>query len=305
MDSLAAPRARLRGFALSPARFRRIAVAAAVMLLVIVATGATVRLTDSGLGCEHWPGCQPGAPFPKKGYHSYVEFSNRIVAFFTILTTLAAWIAAMLTPGLRRPTRLLAGIVFAGTLAQAPLGAITVYYDLNPWLVLTHLLLSLVVLAGGVIVALTAFGRPAGATPPGVRWGSLVSLAALGTLVVSGTIVTGSGPHPGGADVRRLGAFQDALWLHVRAAAIVGIAFLALVVWAWRQRSLVPWLLPASLAVLGLLLAQMILGEVQYRTELPWWLVLVHVTLAAAVWGSAVALVASIWRSRAAPAAAA
>jgi heme A synthase len=63
----------------------------------------------------------------------------------------------------------------------------------------------------------------------------------------------------------------------------------------------VPWLLPASLAVLGLLLTQMVLGEVQYRTELPWWLVLLHVTVAAAVWGSAVALVASIWRSRATP----
>ena len=44
---------------LSPARFRRIALATAVMLVLIVATGATVRLTGSGLGCEHWPGCQP------------------------------------------------------------------------------------------------------------------------------------------------------------------------------------------------------------------------------------------------------
>jgi cytochrome c oxidase assembly protein subunit 15 len=301
VDSLAAPGARLRGFALSPARFRQIAVAAAVMLLVIVATGATVRLTDSGLGCEHWPGCQPGDPFPKKGYHSYVEFSNRIVAFLTILTTLAAWVAALLTPGLRRSTRLLAGAVFGGTLAQAPLGAITVYYDLNPWLVLTHLLLSLVVLAGGTIVALTAFGRPVGSLHDTARWASLLPLAALAVLVVSGTIVTGSGPHPGGADVRRLGAFQDALWLHVRASVVVGVAFVVLVAWAWRQRTRVPWLLPASLAVLGLLLTQMVLGEVQYRTELPWWLVLLHVTVAAAVWGSAVALVASIWRSRATP----
>lgn len=301
MDSLAAPRTRLRGFALSPARFRRIAVAAAVMLLVVVATGATVRLTDSGLGCQHWPGCQPGDPFPKKGYHSYVEFSNRIVAFFTIVTTLAAWIAALLTPRLRRSTRVLAGAVFAGTLTQAPLGAITVHYDLNPWLVLSHLLLSLVVLAGGTIVALTAFGRPVGTLPGAARWASLLPLAALATLVVSGTIVTGSGPHPGGADVRRLGAFQDALWLHVRAAALVAVAFVVLVAWAWRERARVPWLPPASLAVLGLLLAQMVLGEVQYRTELPWWLVLLHVTVAAAVWGSSVALVASIWRSRAAP----
>jgi heme A synthase len=35
----------------------------------------------------------------------------------------------------------------------------------------------------------------------------------------------------------------------------------------------------------------MAVGEIQYRTELPWWLVLVHVGLAAGVWATTVALV--------------
>jgi cytochrome c oxidase assembly protein subunit 15 len=270
------------------------------MLVVIVATGATVRLTASGLGCEHWPGCQPGDPFPKKGSHSYVEFSNRIVAFFTILITLAAAVASTFVPGLPRRTKLLAWGVFAGTIGQAPLGALTVYFHLNPWLVLTHLLLSLVVLAGGVLVALEARGRPSPGAPPLVRWGGLLLLAALGVLVVSGTIVTGSGPHPGGDDVRRLGSFQPAIWLHVRATAVFAIGFLALLAWAWRRRG---WVLRGTLTVLALLLLQMVVGETQYRTQLPWWLVLVHVTLAATVWGAAVALVASLWRARSAPAA--
>ncbi|HSP70986.1 MAG TPA: COX15/CtaA family protein, partial [Gaiellaceae bacterium] len=74
----------------SARRFRQLSIAAALMLLVIVATGATVRLTASGLGCEHWPGCQPGQPFPEKGFHSYIEFPNRVVAFLTIVATLAA-----------------------------------------------------------------------------------------------------------------------------------------------------------------------------------------------------------------------
>ena len=30
----------------------------------------------------------------------------------------------------------------------------------------------------------------------------------------------------------------------------------------------------------------MTIGEVQYRTHLPWWLVLGHVTLAATVWAA-------------------
>src|SRR3954451_14851217 len=132
--------------------FRRIAIFATAALVLIVATGATVRLPGSGLGCEHWPGCQPGDPFPKKGYHSYVEFSNRVVSFFTIAATLLAALGSLRTPGLRRFAKRLAWLVFAGTLAQAPLGALTVYFHLNPYLVISHLLLSLAMIGLGVLL---------------------------------------------------------------------------------------------------------------------------------------------------------
>jgi heme A synthase len=49
-------------------------------------------------------------------------------------------------------------------------------------------------------------------------------------------------------------------------------------------------------ALLALVLAQMAVGEIQYRNELPWWLVLVHVSLAAAIWAVTVALVTLLWR---------
>ena len=48
--------------------------------------------------------------------------------------------------------------------------------------------------------------------------------------------------------------------------------------------------------LLGLLVAQAILGEIQYRSALPWGLVLVHVALAAAIWGSSLALAWVLWR---------
>jgi heme a synthase len=294
VESRAAPAPRLRSFEISTARFRQLAFASAVMLLLIIATGATVRLTGSGLGCEHWPGCQPGDPFPKKDYRSFVEFSNRGVAFVTILATLATAVLSR-SPGVPSRVRWLAWGVFAGTLAQAPLGAIIVYLDLDPWFVITHLLLSLLVLGGGVLIVLEMRSRPRPAAPQLVRAGSIAALAALCVLVVSGTVVTGSGPHSGGEDVQRLASFQPAIWLHVRATAVFGLLFLALLVWAWRAGG---WAWRGGLAVLGVLLAQMIVGETQYRTQLPWWLVLVHVTLAATVWAAAVAYVASIWRSR-------
>jgi heme A synthase len=47
----------------------------------------------------------------------------------------------------------------------------------------------------------------------------------------------------------------------------------------------------------------MALGELQYRTHLPWPLVLVHVGLAAAVWALLVAFVTVLWRPPAALAA--
>src|SRR4051812_29739989 len=114
MQVESAPRAvpRRRVLVVSPKGFRRVAIVAAVALVLIVATGATVRLTGSGLGCEHWPGCQAGDPLPKKGYHSYVEFSNRIVAFLTVVATLVLAVAAWLTRALGRRVKVLATVVF-------------------------------------------------------------------------------------------------------------------------------------------------------------------------------------------------
>jgi cytochrome c oxidase assembly protein subunit 15 len=285
--------------AVSAEAFRRIAIVVTGMLILIVATGATVRLTASGLGCQHWPGCQPGDPFPKKGYHSYVEFSNRVVAFFTVLGTLVLAVTATLTQELPRRAKTLAWIVFVGTLAQAPLGAITVYFHLNPWLVLSHLLLSLAVLGLGVLLVLEATRTVRGGAlplPPIARAGGALLVASVSVLLVAGTIVTASGPHPGGQDVERLGSFEPALQWHVRATAAFGIVFLALAIWGWRNRERYRWLPAASAGLLVLLGVQMAIGEVQYRTRLPWWLVLIHVTTAACVFAWTVGLVGRLWR---------
>jgi heme a synthase len=284
---------------LTPQRFRRIAVWAVGWLILIVATGATVRLTGSGLGCHHWPGCQPNVFLPERGYHSDIEFSNRIVASFTVLATLVLAVASLRTRAVGREVKVLAWLVFAGTLGQAPLGAITVYYDLNPWLVLTHLLLSLVVLSLGVLVLLEATRAVRGSgneLPVPARAGGIVMLAAAGVLVVTGTLATAAGPHPGSTAVRRIGSFEPSIALHVRATAAFGIVFLLLVAWAWRERARFAWLLRACAGLLVLLGVQMAIGETQYRTGLPWWLVLIHVTVAACVFAWTVGLVARLWR---------
>jgi cytochrome c oxidase assembly protein subunit 15 len=281
-----------RRWSVSARTFRRLALANVGMLIVIVATGATVRLTRSGLGCEHWPGCQPGAFLPAKGYHSYVEFTNRGIAGVAVFVALATLAAALLTH-VRASVRWTAGIAAAGTAAQAPLGAVTVHYHLNPWLVLAHFLLSIVVLGLAAVVALEAWDVRGPLEPEALRRLATVALAACGVLVVTGTLATAAGPHSGSVVVPRVWSLHPALWLHVRATALFALAFAAVLVWLWRRRS--PNLRPA-LVVLALLAAQMTVGEIQYRTELPWWLVLVHVTLAAAVWTAFVAFVGQLWR---------
>jgi cytochrome c oxidase assembly protein subunit 15 len=295
MEAGAQPLARLRGLSLAPATFRRLAIVNAVMLTLIVVTGATVRLTGSGLGCEHWPGCQPGEFLPKKGYHHAIEFSNRGVAFLTILVALATWIGAQLA-ATRRVVRVLAAGVFAGAAAQAPLGALTVHYHLNPWLVLSHFLLSLVVLALAVIIVVDLRPRSAEVVPPWARAAALAVAAAVSVLVVSGTLATASGPHAGAQGntvVPRLWSFESAVYWHVRATAVFGVAFALLLTWLVRRRS--SHLRPA-LIVLALLAAQMAVGEAQYRTQLPWWLVLVHVSIAATVWAAVTTFVFGLWR---------
>ena len=290
---------RSRAFELTPERFRRVAAWAVGWLILIIATGATVRLTGSGLGCRHWPGCQPSQFLPERGFHSDVEFGNRVVASLTVLTTLVLAIASLRTRALPSNVKAIAWLVFAGTLAQAPLGAITIHYGLNPWLVLTHLLVSLAVLGLSVVVLLEAARHARGvgkALPAVVRALGALLFAAVCVLVVTGTLATAAGPHPGSTMVRRIGSFQPSVAIHVRATAAFGIAFLLLAAWAFRERARVPWLLRGCAGLLILLGVQMAIGETQYRTGLPWWLVLIHVTVAACVFAWTVGLVARLWR---------
>ncbi|MBX5473531.1 MAG: COX15/CtaA family protein [Thermoleophilia bacterium] len=304
VESVPAAVPRWRAPTLSPRLFRGVALAAVTMLVLIVATGATVRLTGSGLGCHHWPGCQRDQFLPAKGFHSEVEFSNRILSLFTVLSTLALALGAWRTRGAGRGVKLLALGVLAGTLGQAPLGAITVYYNLNPYLVIAHMLLSLAVLGLGVLVLLEATRlERGGATPlpPLARAGGAALLASVSALVVSGAFATAAGRFPGSSGttvVPRLGSFYPSVYWHVRAVAAFGIVFCLLAGWAWRERRRFPWLLRGCAGLLAILLAQMAIGEIQYRTygHVPWWLVLVHVAVAGALFGWTVGLVARLWR---------
>lgn len=281
-----------RRFGLSATAFGRIAWATAGLLVLIIATGATVRVTGSGLGCKHWPGCAANEFLPARGYHSDIEFGNRVVAALTVFGTLVLALASLLA----RRARALSWTVFVGTLAQAPLGAITIHYGLNPYLVISHLLLSLFVLGIAVVIAARGDGP---ALPVRARQLAGLLLAAVSFLVVTGTLATASGKFPGSSGtqtVERVGAFEPSVALHVKAVAIFGVLFVFLAGWAWRHR--VRWLLRGCTGLLAILAGQMVVGEFQYRMygTIPWWVVLLHVTLAATLFAWTVGVVARVWR---------
>jgi cytochrome c oxidase assembly protein subunit 15 len=293
---------RLRGLELTASQFFGVALATLGALWLIVATGAAVRLTESGLGCRHWPGCEAGHPLPAKSVHAYIEFGNRLVGGVTILLTLGALVAAWRTPALPRWAKRLAAAIFVGTLAQAPLGYLAVKTDLRWPVVMAHLLLSMLLLAGAVVLALEAYGLVRGhgapAVPAELRHAGLALAPLCLALLVSGAFATAAGPHSGGGaeHVSRFGKLDSSVYVHAGFVAAFGCTFLLALGYLAARRDLAPRLFRFGLLVLALLLAQVALGEIQYRTHLPWGLVLVHVAVAATVWAGVVALVVLLRR---------
>jgi cytochrome c oxidase assembly protein subunit 15 len=282
---------------LQPQSFLLLALATTAALFLVVASGAFVRLTGSGLGCENWPRCGD-KPFPEQGYHAFVEFGNRLVALVGIVLALATWLASRRVDGLSRGARAAALGALLVAVAQIPMGGITIALELHPLAVMAHFLLGLAVLGLAVVVLVEAWIRVGGLAPPvGPAWVRRAALAlglpACAALVVTGAVATASGPHPGAdADVRRLGVeITDTVYVHVRAAAVFGLGVLLLGWLVRRERRRYPGVAALWAALVAVLVAQAVLGEVQYQNALPWGLVLVHVALAAAIWALALALV--------------
>ncbi|WP_425583883.1 COX15/CtaA family protein [Terrabacter aeriphilus] len=269
-----------------PARWvRPVLVANLVAEVGIVVTGGVVRLTGSGLGCSTWPECQPGSftpvRTPESAYHDLVEFGNRTLTGVVAVLALVTLYVVLTTWPDRRRMQLVAVGVLAGIPAQAVLGGITVLTGLNPWLVMGHFLLSMVLIAFSS--ALVRGSRDEVSGPGELVVHPLARRLALGTSAVGavvlllGTIVTGSGPHSGDADTPARTGFDPRFvsWMHADAVMLfVGLVVATLVavrITATTDRARRSWDM-----VLVVTLAQGLVGYVQYFTGLPELLVLVH-----------------------------
>ncbi len=289
-------RARRRVVARDAAEFELFARLLVLAMFLNIATGAFVRLTGSGLGCPDWPACE-GRPVPPFSYHPVIEFSNRAIALVGLTIALLTYVSARKVGD--RVARRLAGGVALLTFAQIPLGAVTVLFDLHPLLVMSHFLVAIT--ATGLAAALLARIAAGAATPAPRRlvWLAGASVLAAFALIVSGAFSTAAGPHAGGQDIRRMGNLLDATYIHVRVATtyvvVAAVLLLVLQYGAWRPdrwRGL-------ALALIVLLPLQAAIGEYQWHNQLPWWVVLAHVSVAAAAWITCVSLATRVVARRA------
>jgi cytochrome c oxidase assembly protein subunit 15 len=277
----------------TPQQYRRVAYITLGALTLIVMTGAAVRLTDSGLGCENWPKCG-GTPLPPLSTHALIEFGNRAISGVVGVITVIAAVLAFTRRPFRRDLAWLAVLLPLGVVAQAVLGGFTVLNHLAPGFVMAHFSLSLLILVVAFALAWRAAFEP-GERPRSTDRVAVWSVRALapfgGLTIFAGTVATASGPHSGGFTgqvVHRLhfkGAdtLSWAVHQHAAIAALFGVAVIG--VWFLRRRRGAGAAALEPLTVLGVLLAaQGLVGSVQYELRLPTDMVWVHVSLATVTW---------------------
>ncbi len=275
---------------IAPDRYRRIVVVAWVALAAIVATGAAVRLTESGLGCEDWPRCSEERFVPEWSFHGWIEFGNRLLSGLVALAVVVAVLSAYRRIPRRPDLVLWAWGLVAGVVAQIVLGGVTVLVDLHPLLVGAHFLLSMVLLWNVAVLWVRASGGPGpavarpGVTPSLVNHGRLL-VAQATVVLVSGTVVTGSGPNSGDSRAERLQfALEDVARIHGVLVWVLLALTVGLVVRLHRAGALhrpLQWLVAAIVVQGGI-------GYLQYALGVPPLLVELHILGAMAVWCLAV-----------------
>jgi cytochrome c oxidase assembly protein subunit 15 len=277
---------------------RRLALASVVANAAIVVTGGAVRLTDSGLGCPSWPRCttETYTPTAASDAHGLIEFGNRLLTFVLVAVVVATLVAVHRQVP-RRPALVpLATLLVLGIPAQAVLGGITVRTGLNPWTVMGHFLLSMLLLAVAVLLLWRtdeADGPARSLVPQPLQLLSYAVLTVVALTLVAGTVVTGSGPHSGDAKAARTG-FNPESVSQLHADLVMLLVGLTLALWLAVRAVNGPTRAAGTLVVV--VLAQGAVGWTQYFTDLPTALVAVHMAGACLVLIAACRTVLSLRR---------
>jgi cytochrome c oxidase assembly protein subunit 15 len=292
----------------SAVALRRWALAGVLASVAIIATGAAVRLSQSGLGCPDWPACTAhsigaAGATGQTLVHRWIEFGNRLVTAAILIVAAGVSVAAwrFRPDGTGRPRRdllLLALAQPAGIVAEAVLGGIVVLTKLDPVWVSVHFLLSMALTGLAVMLyvraaALTQDAPPAAPPAPvrrDLRVLSVVLAAVTAAMVAAGTVVTGTGPLAGAGGVARYHLpLAGVTQLHADIGWLLTGLTVALVA-GLRLTGAPPRAMRLGWLLIGLILAQGSVGYAQYFAGLPAGLVWVHVTGAVLIWVTALRL---------------
>ncbi|MBJ8345368.1 heme A synthase [Antrihabitans sp. YC2-6] len=268
----------------------------------IAVTGAIVRVTASGLGCPTWPQCFPGS-FTPVGVsevavvHQAVEFGNRMLTSVVVLFA-AAIVLAVTRAHRRREVVAFAWLMPGGTVVQAVIGGITVRTGLLWWTVAIHLIASMAMVWLAVLlynkITEPDDGVIVTAVPAPLRWLTALSGAALAGTLVAGTLVTAAGPHAGDKSLDRTVPrleVEIVTLVHLHSQFVVGYLALLIGLAFGLYAVRAPRTVHVRLRVLlALVLAQGLVGLVQYFTDVPAALVAIHVGGAAACTAATAAL---------------
>jgi cytochrome c oxidase assembly protein subunit 15 len=278
---------------LSPRAYQRITLLALLALVFIIITGAAVRLTGSGLGCSDWPTCESNRLIAPAEYHAMIEFINRTITGLVSVVVIVAVLGSLVrTPRRRDLTWLSLGLV-AGVIGQIVLGGLTVLFELRPPFVIGHFVLSMVLVWNAFVLYHRA-GHDGQTGLPLVplrirRLGrTLVVLASIA--VLTGTVVTGTGPHGGDEEVSRL-PFDITLVVRIHSGVVwlfLGVAVATLVL--LRRDGTAQIVDRRAKMLVAAVVVQGAIGYLQYFTGVPPMLVLLHVAGSVTVWITALAL---------------
>lgn len=271
-------------------RYRQLAIVTTAGVCLLTVAGGIVRLTGSGLGCDDWPNCNSERFVDVSSGHTAIEQINRllsgVIGIPTLLLAIAAFRVRPRVSGLRWP----AVGVLVSVLANGVVGGIAVRTDLHPAFVQSHFLLAMVSIAFGII-AVHRSSPGARQSSPATSWrgrpGQLAAVltALTAAALVTGTVVTGTGPHAGEQDVRRFGFdISNVARMH-SATVLMALAVAGLLAWTIRvgadstagvRVALSGWIF------VGLL--QAAVGYTQYFNGVPELLVGIHIALATGLW---------------------
>ena len=239
-------------------------------MAAIIVSGATVRLTGSGLGCPDWPNCTEQRIVSELTIHGMIEQINRFISIIIVVPVAMATRLVLTKFKGRQDLRYLLFGMFGVIMAEVVLGAITVWSGLAPQIVMGHMILGMATLVLAAAFQCRAVPRSEAPTLSKNPW--VLTVATLVTVTVfAGAVVTGSGPHGGEEDVPRF-----ALDVSIVARVHSVLAWLSLIAAAITSRNRHRAVRSAALTVAAVLTAQGIVGYIQYFTGVPVGLVWLH-----------------------------